>query len=529
MFSEKELVESLVKICKTNVSKLCELWSEMGLEKLDDRTDSVQKYIEKSFKRMIHEEKGHLNEILKKIEVLEAERMRLICDLNRNTDVVDAQQMDPDLLGLPLVKLVDKLKLINEDLTAAKEQRMVEIRSLAEENDRCSRQVGHDPLPVPPDTILNPQELQDLRDHIQKMQELRRRRQAQLEEMQIEISNLCGLLDVEPRSSAERHLVCQDPADCVLSEANMSVVRELLERLQRHLELNTAKRQEMTDKILSLCSRLNLEAKPFLPETERVNDKTLAEIEASVVELEVLKKQHMNDFIAASKKELELVWNQCYVSNQQQKEFLPFFSQNVDEETLNALDQELDRLRNYHQHNRHLFDKVDEWHQVWFRKLDLENKGKDKGRLLGRGRNNLLEEEKQRKAVQKKLPKLERELQGLVDAFGEANPGLEFRLNGLKLGDYIREQKAEHNMEVTDEQSARKEIKRKILQHETMYGAQPLTPINMTSAALMKSRRNLALSTTKSGKRVSFFFRDTTIQRMTIRQMLIERHFWLHC
>ena len=23
--------------------------------------------------------------------------------------------------------------------------------------------------------------------------------------------------------------------------------------------------------------------------------------------------------------------------------------------------------------------------------------------------------------------------------------------------------------------------------------------------------------------------RDTTIQRMTIRRMLIERHFWLHC
>ena len=24
-------------------------------------------------------------------------------------------------------------------------------------------------------------------------------------------------------------------------------------------------------------------------------------------------------------------------------------------------------------------------------------------------------------------------------------------------------------------------------------------------------------------------YRDTTIQRMTIRWMLIERHFWLHC
>ena len=28
---------------------------------------------------------------------------------------------------------------------------------------------------------------------------------------------------------------------------------------------------------------------------------------------------------------------------------------------------------------------------------------------------------------------------------------------------------------------------------------------------------------------IYYQYRDTTIQRMTIRRMLIERHFWLHC
>ena len=51
----------------------------------------------------------------------------------------------------------------------------------------------------------------------------------------------------------------------------------------------------------------------------------------------------------------------------------------------------------------------------------MEARSKDKNRLMGRGRNNLLEEEKERKAVQKKLPRVERELMSFVEAYAEAN------------------------------------------------------------------------------------------------------------
>ena len=56
------------------------------------------------------------------------------------------------------------------------------------------------------------------------MKELRRRRTAQLEEMQIEISSLCETLGVEPGTALERQMTMESAENCVLSDANMEAV-----------------------------------------------------------------------------------------------------------------------------------------------------------------------------------------------------------------------------------------------------------------------------------------------------------------
>ena len=53
--------------------------------------------------------------------------------------------------------------------------------------------------------------------------------------------------------------------------------------------------------------------------------------------------------------------------------------------------------------------------------LKVEARSRDKSRLMGRKRVNLLEEEKERKGANKKLPRVENELMAFAEAYAETN------------------------------------------------------------------------------------------------------------
>ena len=59
---------------------------------------------------------------------------------------------------------------------------------------------------------------------------------------------------------------------------------------------------------------------------DNVHDAALLEIQTSLNELEELKQQHMAEFIAASKRELEKVWNMCFISEVQVWSLITFHS-----------------------------------------------------------------------------------------------------------------------------------------------------------------------------------------------------------
>ena len=66
-----------------------------------------------------------------------------------------------------------------------------------------------------------------------------------------------------------------------------------------------------------------------------------------------------------------------------------------------------------------------------------------------------------------------------------------FTLMGMPFNQYIEETRAECEVDAKFEQMERKEQKRKLLEHETMYGVggKPLTPISKVTRTPNKSRR----------------------------------------
>ena len=113
---------------------------------------------------------------------------------------------------------------------------------------------------------------------------------------------------------------------------------------------------------------------------------------------------------------------------------------------------------------------------------------------------------------------------------------------GMPFNQYIEETRAESEVDAKFEQMERKEQKRKLLEHETMYGVggKPLTPISNLTRTPNKSRRvdnksrlqtpnsisrKLAavdkLGGSTSYKRVKLFFRygNKNVQRYCLRQI----------
>jgi len=160
----------------------------------------------------------------------------------------------------------------------------------------------------------------------------------------------------------------------------------------------------------------------------------------------------------------------------------------VNEAVLNDLEKEIERLKSYLDGYGQIYEKIDEWENLWARKVELDMKEKDPTRLFNRRRNNLAQEETERKRLKIRVPKLEKELFDMVDAHDEDN-SQKFCIWGIPLDQYIRDKKNEIGGENDYDKEAKKALKRKQVEHENIYGSiprKPMTPMNVTTLSKSK-------------------------------------------
>ena len=120
-------------------------------------------------------------------------------------------------------------------------------------------------------------------------------------------------------------------------------------------------------------------------------------------ELEVMKSEKMEQFIKATRKELEVYWDNCYYSHAQRNKFTPQFSTEYTEAVLETHEEEVEKIKVYYESNIELFKKVSTRQQLWEKRLELEAKEKNSKRLLKANFKDLEKERKDRIRVNKKV------------------------------------------------------------------------------------------------------------------------------
>ena len=82
------------------------------------------------------------------------------------------------------------------------------------------------------------------------------------------------------------------------------------------------------------------------------------QLEFKLKELDVLKLQHLEEFILKSRNELEHWWKKCYYGNAEKQTFAPFYSTDFSEDLLERHEEELEKIRKHYNDNAPLFAMV---------------------------------------------------------------------------------------------------------------------------------------------------------------------------
>jgi len=488
-------MESLSENLNEGLVELQSLWEEIGLDEKTqkDRNDTVQSHFRGLLDRMISEEKG-----LKKKLIDSLEGSMKICHKLSKEMGVSFEEPDESLV---LIKLEHAMRVEAKKLKDMKDARMSEVLVLRKQDEELCQRLGMDPYYMSSTTVPTTYQMDGLKDHIRSMEDEKFARLEQFVHMKESILNLYQELETEPGTDLEREVACEETERFVLSSTNLSQVSNILKHLKDVVKNNQKTVMEAVEKIDSLYERLQLDMNEkfhFLAETQGHSPSVISRLQSEINRLEEIKKANIEKFVNNLRNELHSLWDKCFYSPDQRNSFSPLHCIEFTEELLEEHEAEAQRLKVYLEENKELFDKVAARQEVWNKCMELERRAKDPSRLMNARGNSLLQEEKERNKVNKALPRLEEELQDLIEAW-EENNGEQFKVGGVSFKAFIQQQREEHAQQLEAEKQARERAKKETLLQETKYGAKPSTPAKLKGHnSTAKTPRKLGQTPTAS-------------------------------
>jgi len=469
------VMETLKEELDQGISELLSLWDDIGLDEMtqEDRRNTVSVHFKNLLARMINEEKGLKKKL---VESLEA-NMKMCRKLSKEMGVVFAQPVE----SLVLIQLEGAMRAETNRLVELRNARLREASVLRDQDEELSHKLGMEPHCISSTVVPTTTEIEGLKDHITSMEEEIFTRLEQFLGLKDAILRLYSELGSEPRTEFEREVACEETDRFVLSDSNLAQVSSVLKQLKEMVRRNQMVVVEAVERMAYLYEILELDDQDkvqFLAENQGHSQAVIVRIQDEVSRLEGIKRANTEKFVNNLRTQLHCLWDKCFYSIEQRNSFSPLHSVEFSEEILEAHEAEVLRLKKYLDDNQELFAKVSKRQEVWKRYMDLESRAKDPTRLMNSRGNSLLEEERERKSVNRALPRVEEELQVLIDEW-ERRHDCPFLIEGVSFIAFIAQQKEDHANQLLEEKLARERAKKDAFLHETRYGARPSTPAKL--------------------------------------------------
>nr|CAD7459266.1 unnamed protein product [Timema tahoe] len=200
---------------------------------------------------------------------------------------------------------------------------------------------------------------------------------------------------------------------------------------------------------------------------------------------EDLKRQNIKTYVQQTRKELSEWWSRCHFANEQKRQFIPFFSDCYTEDLLDLHELEIQKLKTFYESNINMFQLLDKRQKLWDKRLDLENRANDPSRLFENRGGQLLQEEKERKLIQKDLPKIETELLNLARKY-ENEHNKPFLVNGEDITEIIKRQWDHHKAGKEREKMTRKKARDQQTEVDSKLGTKSTIKLSASKRAYQR-------------------------------------------
>lgn len=474
-------LENLYRVIVDNCTKIG-LTSDMIDQRINDLDECISTFV----KNIDQDLQDEYNKLCQYRQSLLDQVQKMLSDLY-------LAPYEPDE-NITLLQSCKRLKCKYNELNVVKQKRLTQLQELKDKQTRHCLVLGIQAPQIKLQTdIPTDDELSKLTVVIDDLAKEEKRRREKYTLMKELISKCMVELEREPEDDFEKNVLTEVPN---YTESHMQNLTSLHAKLEAHIAVNKERYNSLKETLTSLYERLDVpdhERENFFATHELCKPSLMIEMELEIERYEELKRQNIGKFIEKIKDELVIEYERCFISQEQQDSFfaLSGVSGECNEELLELYEKELERVKKLYDENREIFEKFQEWRKLWKQLIDFELKTNDPNRFYNRN-CKLLEEEKERKKLQRNLPKVEKDLKTLSDNYSASHNGNKFKVFDTALDEFMAGCWDELNNAKEEEKKERQRAK---LQKSTPAKRPP--PTNRSANSKVRLQQSASKSTPK--------------------------------
>ncbi|XP_017037280.1 protein regulator of cytokinesis 1-like [Drosophila kikkawai] len=404
--------DQILEMTGQHVDLLLAMWLRIFEPKTcDEFLLRLRDHVQTFYKDLLNESQEKQQSILDDIARLRMEASVLARLLHKSVDMHE----QPD--DLPLVMRQLELKKSIELLSAELASQRAEIGELLVQQNELCEELDELPLPLPADPLPLPEEMDAFRDHLQQLRDERVQRLKEVDELRDSIRTNMKILELFPITDSEVQLLCQDnqsPKNEVLTQLRLmqKEYAHQVEELHEHIDTMRKKIEVLWTRLPETEDFFKRRVREAMAYTQGTYDVLLEELQRC----QAIRTGNLKTYIGRLRAEIKVWWDLTLKSPEERKLFTSYFTDTESEDILELHEMELDGLKDFYSRNKKLFELYAHRGELWMRMEALVAKANDPSRFNNRG-GQLLKEEKERKAISAKLPKIEQQITELVNVY----------------------------------------------------------------------------------------------------------------
>lgn len=332
------------------------------------------------------------------------------------------------------INIDESLKNLREKLKCRQEEIHV---LLANQKALCSRLEERE-RPLVSDPLPSEADMQQFRDYIDELTQEEHIRFDKILEIRSDIRQLMKQLEITELNEYDNKLItCTDITPTLHNIEKLENLHKVMvgqfEKMKHQIE-DMQKRLSQLWKYLEISEHHQRKYSKYTEITQTTYDKLLGEVQ----HCEKIKKENIRKFIEKVRVEIEEYWEKCLKSDAERLRFPSYTANIFNEDVLELHEDELRDLKTFYEENEPIFSMIKERQDLWTQMESLQSKESDPKRYNNRG-GQLLKEEKERKMITLKMPKIEAKLISLVEKFQEDH-NRPFTVYGIPVQDIIEKE-----------------------------------------------------------------------------------------